>query len=362
MSASDVLIALQGAGRAHKRGPEMIEGQRTTRNEEDEMPGIIPRHRTFRITMALLALMLVFAIVPIAPPVQAHTVFEAPIYSTAGGIMGTATLTPLAGAEWEVVVRVSGFQPIGGDRRLAIRNVGRCTLPTFSCTGDEIIHLPNIQFFPDGSASYRTVTTAITEAKLRGSHGSSIVIHADVNIGSPIIGCGEIVPTGAAPAPTATKSPTAAPPAFGSPTHVVAPLGLKMRSAANLAASVILTLSNGETVFPSNRTAVSQGITWVFVRVHRGGRAHDGWVASNYLAAFATQPPPATGARARVTASDGLRLRAGAGTGFAIRRIVPHGTVLTLTGAEQWGNGILWAQVRFDGVTLWAAKQYLQPI
>jgi hypothetical protein len=310
--------------------------------------------------MTLLVMLLLVAAAPLMPA-RAHTVFETHIYSTGGGIMGTARIAQLPTGEWEVTVRVSGFQPIGGDRRLAIRNVGWCCLPTFSCTGDEIIQLPNIQFYPDGSADYRTVTSAITEAKLKGPNGSSIVIHSDTNIGSPIIGCGEIVPKHVAPAPTKTPTTTPAPVAFGAATQVVAPAGLKMRTSANLAAGVILTLSHGETVLTSNRTAVNQGITWMFVRVHRAGRAFDGWVATNYLAAFATQPPPATGARVRVVSPAGLRLRAGAGTGFAIRRIVPNGTLLNLTGAEQWAEGILWAQVRFDGVTLWAAKQYLQP-
>jgi Cu/Zn superoxide dismutase len=71
-------------------------------------------------------------------------------------------------------------------------------------------------------------------------------------------------------------------------------------------------------------------------------------------------PPAPVRVSYRVVASAGLRLRAGAGTQYAVLRIVPLGTIVEGTGAEEWGSGMLWARVRYNGLYYWAARQYLQ--
>ncbi len=159
------------------------------------------------------------------------------------------------------------------------------------------------------------------------------------------------------PQPQQPQQPQSPSVSFGSPTTVVAPAGLKMRQSANLASTLILTLSNGEVVYPSDLTEYNGGISWIYIRAMRGGVAYDGWVASNYLAAYA---PAASAGSWKVIASDGLRLRSGPGTGYQIMRIVPYGTILTATGEDQWGGGILWTKVQVNGSSFWAAKQYLQ--
>jgi len=153
----------------------------------------------------------------------------------------------------------------------------------------------------------------------------------------------------------------AAPPLPGSPAKVVlAPSGLRLREGASLSAAVILTLRNGELVYPLAGPVWNQGISWTFVRVHRWGYYYDGYCASAYLG-NARGPLPPGGHGVMVTAQAGLRLRSGPGTWYATRRIVPYGTVLRYTGASQWGGGILWKQVSINGVWLWGASSYLRP-
>jgi hypothetical protein len=148
----------------------------------------------------------------------------------------------------------------------------------------------------------------------------------------------------------------------GTPTHVVrAPLGLRLRTEPNLAAPVILTLQNGEKVRVIGDPVFNQGISWSFVRVKRGHVVHEGYAATAYLAIFPGWVPTGeTGLK--VTAPAGLRLRSGPGFGFAIKRIVPFGTILQPTGVTKFAHGIEWTEVQFNGVTLWAASKWLTPI
>lgn len=154
----------------------------------------------------------------------------------------------------------------------------------------------------------------------------------------------------------------AAPPVPGAPTKVVlAPYGLRLREDPSLAAPVILTLYNGEFVYPLAGPVWNQGISWTFVRVYRWGRYYDGYCASAYLRNYEGYVP--TGEHGlMVTAPAGLRLRSGPGPWYATRRIVPYGTILQPTGASQWGGGILWRQVSINGTWLWAASDYLRPV
>jgi len=154
----------------------------------------------------------------------------------------------------------------------------------------------------------------------------------------------------------------AAPPVPGAPTRVVlAPHGLRLREDPGLCAPIILTLYNGELVYPLAGPVWNQGISWTFVRVHRWGYHYDGYCASAYLG-NAGGHIPSGGHGLMVTAQAGLRLRSGPGTWYATRRIVPYGAVLRSTGASQWGGGILWKQVSINGVWLWGASSYLRPV
>jgi hypothetical protein len=288
-----------------------------------------------------------------------------------GVVMGTATFTPTAFGQTQVDVRVQGFNPIGGDHALVITQVGYCAPPDFRrFAGAVVLELPSVQFYPDGSAEYRRTVT-IPSSAFNGTDGSALLLHADTHLGSDVIACGVIVPTTKPPVsyPPTTPTPTTpAPPAYSCPatppavatTTVVAPAGLKLRTGAGLTYAVILTLNNGETVYPMSDLVTNQGISWVKVRVFRGGVCYEGWVSATYLARWAGTTP-ASG-EWRVTASAGLRLRSGPGTGYAIMRIVPLGTRLGYTGVEQAGGGYVWVKVRINGVELWAAKDYLERI
>jgi hypothetical protein len=143
--------------------------------------------------------------------------------------------------------------------------------------------------------------------------------------------------------------------------YVTAHLGLRLRQSANLSSPVILTLSKGQAVHTLAAPVFNQGISWTFVRVWRWGHAYDGYCASAYLSDY-PGPTPTGETGLRVTAGAGLRLRAGPGLGYATRRIVPAGTILQPTGITQWGSGILWTKVSFNGTFLWAAQVYLQPV
>lgn len=293
------------------------------------------------------------------------------ILSTSGVVMGTATFTPTAFGQTQVEVRVRGFNPVGGDRALVITQVGFCAPPDFRrFTGAVVVNLPSVQFFPDGSAEYRRTVT-IPASAFNSTDGSALLLLADTHLGSDVIACGVIVPTSRppvahppAPIPPAPPPPAhvcpATPPAVAS-TTVVAPAGLKLRTGAGLTRAVILTLRNGETVFPISDLVVNQGISWVRLRVFRAGACFEGWSSAAFLARWASVAPPVAG-EWRVTASAGLRLRSGPGTSFAVLRIVPLGTRLGFTGGEQSADGIVWVRVRVDGREFWAARNFMERI
>jgi|YNPNPStandDraft_1061719.scaffolds.fasta_scaffold06975_1 hypothetical protein len=154
---------------------------------------------------------------------------------------------------------------------------------------------------------------------------------------------------------------TTAVPIPGAPTTVRASSGLRLRQGPSLAEPTILILRNGETVYPMAGPVYNQGIAWSFVRVYRWGYYHDGFCAAAYLANYGGYSP--TGEHGlKVIAPNGLRLRYGPGLGYGVARTVPYGTILQPTGITQWAGGIQWTKVAFDGVYLWAASMYLQPV
>lgn len=152
-----------------------------------------------------------------------------------------------------------------------------------------------------------------------------------------------------------------APPIWGSPTYVTAWSGLRLRESASLNAPIIFTMYHGETVYPSTTVIWNQGIAWRWVRVWRWGRWYEGFCATVYLASDGGGTPPAQSGL-MVTATLGLRLRSGPGTWYAIRRVVPYGTILQPTGATAWGSGYHWTQVSVGGATFWAASAWLTPV
>jgi uncharacterized protein YraI len=306
-----------------------------------------------------LILTLVILLVGLLPaaPAAAQSTFVAPVISIAGTVKGTATFTPTLTGAMVVEVNVSGFDPVAGSHRFVITNTGICCPPAFrQCAGQTIAVLPEVQFLADGSASYRVVTHAISVATLTGRFGSALLLFADTRPESDVIACGVIVPPFAAPPPVTP------PPPIGPAVTVTAQLGLNLRQGPGLAQPRILVLSFGETVTLTGERAFANGIEWVRVIARRGGQSFVGWAAAVYLSGVDGAPPPAPADNVRVTAAAGLRLRAGPGLGFAIRRIVPLGTRLRTTGVRRAADGYVWAQIVIDGLTLWAADAFLEAI
>ena len=101
----------------------------------------------------------------------------------------------------------------------------------------------------------------------------------------------------------------------------------------------------------------NQGIAWARVRVYRWGYYYDGYCASAHLAGYPVPPPPYQSGLKVI--AGGLNLRSGPGLGYAVRRIVPCGTILQPTGATHWSGGRRWTQAFIDGTALWAASEYL---
>jgi len=252
--------------------------------------------------LSIASLVLVVALL-VSPVMGAHAQWvpwlQAPIQAISGTVMGTATFTPAAAGGVTIQISVRGFNPVAGSHHLSIRNVGQCAAPYYNCAGAEILVLPDIQFNPDGSAEY-TTTAAISMDWLRQPHGTAIFILADTGAVSPVIGCGVIWASGSQ-APGWHPGP-------GQPGWPQPPQGQRPPS-------------------------------WEPPR-------HD--------------PAPTIVGRLMVTAGLGLRLRSGPGTGYAILRIVPVRTILQNTGVEQWGSGMLWVKVVYNGGTYWAARQYVQ--
>ncbi len=316
-----------------------------------------PTLARFRVALSaiLVLLILLVGLVP-ASPASAQSTFVAQVLAIAGDVKGTATFTPTVTGGMLVTLNVSGFDPVAGSHRFVITNTGICCPPDFRrCAGQTIAVLPEVQFASDGSASYQVVTHAISVASLTGRFGSSLLLFADTRPESDVIACGVIVPPFAQP-PVTPVPPT------GPTATVTAQLGLNMRQGPGLAEPRILVLRFGERVTLTGERAFANGLEWARVVAVRGGQSFVGWVATAFLSGVDVPPPPPPAANVRVTAPAGLRLRAGPGLGFAIRRIVPFGTHLRTTGVRQAADGFVWAQIVIDGLTVWAADAFLAPL
>lgn len=313
-------------------------------------------NRRIVLSVVLIAVVLLVGLLP-ASPAAAQTTFTAQVLAIAGDVKGTATFTPLATGGVFVTLNVSGFDPVAGNHRFAITNIGICCPPDFRrCAGQTIAVLPEVPFAADGSASYQVVTHAISVASLTGRFGSSLLLFANSRPESDVIACGVIVPPFARPPPVTPVPPT------GPTATVTAQLGLNMRQGPGLAEPRIAVLSFGERVTLTGERAFANGLEWARVVAIRGGQSLVGWVATAFLSGVGAPPTPPPAANVRVTAPAGLRLRAGPGLGFAIRRIVPFGTQLRTTGIRQAADGFVWAQIVIDGLTVWAADAFLAPL
>lgn len=144
---------------------------------------------TKSVLMLLLVVLLTLFAVSVATAADAVTT---ELYDVQGRVVGSATLTPMEDGMTEVVVKVSGMNAVGGDRRLAIAGTGYCSDDgDYSSAGDDLQVLPNIQFYADGNADYKYVVEGVDLAALADSDGSALVIYADAgdNPGTRII-CG----------------------------------------------------------------------------------------------------------------------------------------------------------------------------
>lgn len=261
---------------------------------------------TTKFRRVSLASIVLAAVLLVAPMLGAQAQWgyyypaQATIKSINGATLGTATFTPTSTGSVSIHVTLTGLDPVAGSHRIALTNVGNCCPPSSWCSGSEVLVLPDLQLMPNGTADYTAETGSINMDWFRQQpQGSAIVLHADTNAVSSIIGCGVIsIPGG---------------PGWWQPT-------------------------------PVPGYCPPQQPYW------------PGWHQPH------PQPKPQPAAvigNFRVTATAGLRLRSGPGTGYRILRIVSYGTILGNTGVEQWNGGMEWVKVVYGGSYYWAARQYL---
>lgn len=146
---------------------------------------------TKSVLMLLLVILLTLFAVSVATAADAVTT---ELYDVQGRVVGSATLSPMEDGMTEVIVKLSGMNTVGGDRRLAIAGTGYCSDDgDYSSAGDDLQALPNIQFYANGSADYKYVVEGVDLAALADSDGSALVIYADAgdNPGTRIV-CGLI--------------------------------------------------------------------------------------------------------------------------------------------------------------------------
>ncbi len=125
---------------------------------------------------------------------------------------------------------------------------------------------------------------------------------------------------------------------------------LNVRSRPTTSAKIIGSLDAGQTV-----TTRSTSSGWTKINF----RSRTAYVASRYLKAATTAPPPSSSkinsGSVRATTTD-LNLRAGGGTSYAVRRVLAGGVRVTMTGRTK-GE---FAQVIAGSTTGWASTRYLR--
>lgn len=182
------------------------------------------KQRIFSAVLALLLIVPTTVVLAQEPEQETRPAPEAvaEMRDVQGRVVGTATFATLQDGDVEIRVQVAGFEPIGGDHGIHIHAVGLCERPDFSSAGGhynptnaqhgfqnpEGPHagdLPNIQFYPNGSADYRVTTNLFNLDELFDADGSALVIHSDADdyVTDPAgnsgdrIACGVITPSAA---------------------------------------------------------------------------------------------------------------------------------------------------------------------
>lgn len=124
-------------------------------------------------------------------------------------------------------------------------------------------------------------------------------------------------------------------------------LGVRLRTGPSVAYGIIQVVPVGTTV-----TVLAKGTYWWFIRVG----TQTGYMMSQFLTDGSVTPTPSSGYLARVTSKNGLgvRLRAGAGTGYAVLGVYSVGTEVTVL-----THGSTWDYIRIGSRTGYMMTQFL---
>lgn len=131
---------------------------------------------------------------------------------------------------------------------------------------------------------------------------------------------------------------------------VVSDIPLNVRSGAGTSCSKVTTLNNGATVTVYETTTVN-GVVW--------GRISQGWVCMTYvkLGTDSTGPETTGGTiTGTVTGTDSLRIRKGAGTGYAKVGTLSRGTQVEIYETTTASNGTKWGRISQG----WVCMRYIQ--
>jgi hypothetical protein len=170
--------------------------------------------RSRMLASVILASLVLFIWYMVASPVAAQTELVTASLQNIGGIpLGQVTLTQLESWEIRVQMWVGGFQPVaqGSSHRVALTQNGVCQGEAFAGAGADVVALPGLQLYPDGTGEYNQVVTTIPATLLQG--GTALVIYSDhrpENYGERIA-CAVLAPATVAPPVTPGEPPAPRP-------------------------------------------------------------------------------------------------------------------------------------------------------
>jgi len=142
---------------------------------------------------------------------QAEGDASADLTDAQGRMVGSAKLSEMEDGTIHVKVTVNGMQPVAGDHRMAIAEVGKCETPDFTSAGDDVGTFPNIQFYASGNADYDFFVEGLALSDLSDADGSTLIIYADAgDEPGPRIICGMLHQASMEPSAPATEAPAAA--------------------------------------------------------------------------------------------------------------------------------------------------------
>jgi len=148
---------------------------------------------------------------------------------------------------------------------------------------------------------------------------------------------------------TASKETASNPAASSADTvaYTVTASTLNIRKGAGTSYAITGTLKKGTSVTVTEETKTSSGSVWC--KLSTGG-----WVCKNYLQAASSAG--SSGTSCTVTA-NGLNVRKGAGTGYAVVRCLQKGTTVTIVSTEKDSSGTTWGKLA-DGN--WICMRYVK--